>query len=38
MLRYVARLDRDGSARVGLDMLAADHPFAICAPAIIFSR
>jgi aspartokinase/homoserine dehydrogenase 2 len=32
VLRYVARLDRDGSARVGLDMLAADHPFANLRP------
>ncbi len=32
VLRYVARLDRDGSARVGLDMLAAEHPFANLRP------
>jgi aspartokinase/homoserine dehydrogenase 2 len=32
VLRYVARLDRDGSARVGLDMLTPDHPFANLRP------
>lgn len=32
VLRYVARLDRDGSARVGLDMLAPEHPFANLRP------
>lgn len=32
VLRYVARLDRDGSARVGLDMLSPEHPFANLRP------
>lgn len=32
VLRYVARLDRDGSARVGLDLLSAEHPFANLRP------
>jgi aspartokinase/homoserine dehydrogenase 1 len=27
-LRYIARLDMDGNASVGLDSVAADHPFA----------
>lgn len=32
VLRYVAKLERDGSAHVGLDMLSPDHPFASLRP------